>query len=68
MVARDLLCVAGFAVRVAVSAKVACCGVRFVTGPLWRWFETFGGQVVKFPIAWPFSCGVMVWRLWWCPV
>ena len=24
--------------------------------------------MVKFPIAWPFPCGVMVWRLWWCPV
>ena len=34
MVAWDLLRVAWFAVRVAVSAKVACCGVRFVTGPL----------------------------------
>ena len=30
MVAGDLLRVAGFVVRVVVSAEVACCCVRFV--------------------------------------
>ena len=34
MVAWDLLRVSMFAVRVAVSAEVACCRVRFVAGSL----------------------------------